>query len=367
MHADARARPMRGALLHLKSQRLVTRHGAFGLEVLRDLAARRHLLVLARGDVRTSQPLLAHVHVACTASECMAACDCDCAERLDAALAAVAAEGRGSLFYLVQEGRGAGISTAARGRMAVQATCGQITRAEAYDLIGLQASVTGYEPIPLARQLLGATAPLRLLSDDAEQAAALEAQGVAVDEVLPLRPDVVPAQALELPEEVVYFDPQPLPDAPRFLRMASHLLPLRPDPGEAPLWFRLHAYLDRESGEERCVLTCGGQREPLVRVQRDALLDRLAPEARRAWSRAARSMAAHGAGCGVFLPTELIGHGPALPDAAALALVAHHVKGRRARLALDAPGASHVERACAEALHRHGISLDPPLVLGGAP
>jgi GTP cyclohydrolase II len=364
MHADARTRPIRGALLHLESQRVVTRHGAFCVEVLRDLAARRHVLVLARGDVRTSQPLLAHVHVACTASECMAACDCDCAERLDAALAAVAAEGRGILFYLMQEGRGAGVSAAARGRMAVQATRGRITRAEAYDLIGLESSLTGCEPIPFARQLLGATAPLRLLSDDAEQAAALEAQGVAVDEVVPVRANPAPAQTLELPEEVAYFDPQPLPDAPRFLRMASHLLPVRPEAGEAPLWFRLHAYLDRESAEERCVLTCGGQREPLVRVQRDALLDRLAPQARRAWPRAARSMAAHGAGCAVFLPPQLAGHGPAVPDEAALTLVAHHVKGRRARLVVDAPGAAAVELACAEALHRRGISLDAPIVLG---
>ena len=136
MHADAQARSIRGALLHLESQRVVTRHGAFGVEVLRDLAARRHLLVLARGDVRSAQPLLAHVHVACTASECMAACDCDCAQRLDAALAAVAAEGRGLLFYLMQEGRGSGVSMAARARMAVQATRGQITRAEAYDPSG---------------------------------------------------------------------------------------------------------------------------------------------------------------------------------------------------------------------------------------
>jgi GTP cyclohydrolase II len=366
MHADARARPIRGALLHLESQRVVTRHGAFCVEVLRDLAARRALLALVRGDVRTAQPLLAHVHVGCTASECMAGCDCDCAERLDAALAATAAEGRGIVFYLMQEGRGAGVSAAARGRMAVQASRGQITRAEAYDLIGLERRFPGRESIGFALGLLGVTAPLRLRSDDAEWVAALEAQGVAVDEILPPRTGEGTAPLLELPEEVVYFDPQPLPDAARFLRMASHLLPVRAASGETPLWFRLHAYLDRESEAERCVLTCGGLREPLVRVQRDALLDRLVPEARRGWLRAARSMAAHGAGCAVFLPAALAGSGPALPDEASLDLVAHHVKGRRARLVLDAPGAAAVELACAEALHRRGISLGAPLVLGGA-
>jgi GTP cyclohydrolase II len=345
---------------------VATRHGAFCVEVLRDLAARRHVLVIVRGDVRTSQPLLAHVHVACTASECMAGCDCDCAERLDAVLASLAAEGRGILFYLMQEGRGAGIAAAARGRMVVQASRGNITRAEAYDLIGLDCSFAGCEPIRFARRLLGVTAPLRLLSDDVEQAAVLEAQGVAVAEVVPARAGAGAVQALELPEDVVYFDPHPLPDAPRFLRMASPLLPVRAAAGEEPLWFRLHAYLDRESGQERCVLTHGGLREPLVRVQRDALLERLAPEARSSWPSAARSIAAHGAGCAVFLPAQLAGQGPALPDEAALALVAHHVKGRRARLVVDAPDAAAVELACAEALHRRGISLDAPLVLGDA-
>jgi GTP cyclohydrolase II len=357
MHADARARPTQGALLHLESQRVATRHGAFRIEVLRDLAARRHVLVLVRGDVRTSQPLLAHVHV----------CDCDCAERLDAALAAVAAEGRGMLFYLMQEGRGAGIAAAARGRMVVQASRGRLTLAEAYDLIGLDRDLARCEPILFARRLLGVAAPLRLLSDDAEQAAALAAQGVAVEEVVPVSAAASAAAALALPEEVVYFDPQPLPDAPRFLRMASHLLPVRAAAGATPVWFRLHTYLDRESGEERCVLTHGGLREPLVRVQRDALLDRLAPEARRDWSGAARGIAAHGAGCAVFLPAQLAGQGPALPDEAALALVAHHVKGRRARLIVDAPDAAAVELACAEALHRRGICLDAPLVLRDAP
>jgi GTP cyclohydrolase II len=366
MHADARAKLIQGALLQLESQRVATRHGAFYVEVLRDLAARRHVLVVVRGDVRTSQPLLAHVHVACTASECMAGCDCDCAERLDAALASMAAEGRGILFYLMQEGRGAGISAAARGRMVVQASRGNITQAEAYDLMGLDCSFAGCESIRFARRLLGVTAPLRLLSDDVEQAAVLEAQGVAVAEVVPVRAAAGAAQALELPEEVVYFDPHPLPDAPRFLRMASHLLPVRAAAGEQPLWFRLHAYLDRESGQERCVLTHGGLREPLVRVQRDALLDRLAPEVRCSWPSAARSIAAHGAGCAVFLPAQLAGQGPALPDEAALALVAHHVKGRRARLVVDAPEAAAVELACAGALHRRGISLDAPLVLGSA-
>ncbi|HEY5656176.1 MAG TPA: hypothetical protein VIY27_00155 [Myxococcota bacterium] len=368
MHAEARSRPLLGALLHLESRRIATRHGPFRVEVLRDLASRRNVLALGLGDLRAPQPLLARVHGACTAGECLAGCDCDCAENLDGALAAVAAEGRGLVFYLQQEGRGAGFCAAARGRMAVQASGGILAPAEAYDLIGLEREPAREVAVAVICRLLGVAAPLRLLTGDAEEAAALEAQGVAVRESVPFAPGTPSAAsgALPLPEAVAYFDPEPLPDAPRFLRVASYLLPVRAGGSAAPLWFRVHAYLDRESGAERWVLTHGRLREPLVCLQRDALLERFALDARRRWLAAARRIAAHGAGCAVFLPVQLAGSGPALPDEAALTLMAHHVKGRRAQLLLDAADAAATERACKEPLQRRGISLAASLVLGDA-
>jgi GTP cyclohydrolase II len=388
MHAGPQARPIHGALLHVGTHRVETRRGAFPVEVFRDLVTRHCVLVLTRGDVRRAPPLLARVHLSCTAGECMGARDCDCADQLDAALAAIASEGRGAIFFLMQEGRGAGLVARARNRMIVQSSRHCISSAEAYELMGIDRDLRRYESVAFARRLLGVTAPLRLLTDDAEMAAAIEAQGLHVDALVPVggraahgeacdrasapppETDAACAGDAELPEKVSYFDPHPLPDAPRFLRMASHLLPVGV-PGEAaPLWFRLHAYLDRESGAERAVLTCGGQREPRVRFQRDALLGRIAGRAadRAAcgWHEAARHLVQHGAGCAVFLPPQLEDEGPALPDAAALALVAHHVKGRRAQLLVDASEAAAVEGACAEALHRCGIALDPSLVLGAA-
>jgi len=368
---------------------VATRRGEFTVEVFRDLVTRRHVLAIARGEVRTSPPLLASLHFSCAAGECMGACDCDCAARLDADLAAVAAEGRGVVFFLLHEGRGAGLVARARCRMIMQSSRHWIGSAEAYDLMGLDRDQRRYEPVALACRLLGVTAPLRLLTDDVEMAAAVAAEGLSVDGVVSTsEPEAheeaggapsagepesarAHAAAVELPEEVRYFDPHPLPDAPRFLRMASHLVPVRLAGEGPPRWFRLHAYLDRESGEERAVLTYGGLREPLVRIQRDALLDRIAPpapqSASRGWPEAARRLAEHGAGCAVFLPPQLEAAGPMLPDDAALALVAHHVKGRRAQLVVDAPDAGVVERACADVLHRCGISLDPSIALGSTP
>jgi GTP cyclohydrolase II len=381
MHAVPQARQICGALLHVGTHRVETRHGAFPVEAFRDLVARRFALVVTRGDARSAQPLLSRIHHSCTTGECMGACDCDCAEQLDAALAAVAAEGRGAVFVLMCEGRGAGLAARARNRMIVQSSRYVIDSAEAYDLVGIDRDLRRYEPVALAQRLLGMTAPLRLLIDDAETAAAIEAQGVRVDALVPLAacgearaprseapPEIAAIHrgAAELPENVRYFDPHLVADAPRFVRMATHLLPVGTAGAGEPMWFRLHVYLDRESGAERAVLTCGGLREPLVRFQRDALLARVAGRvARRIWSEAARRLTRHGAGCAVFLPPQLAA--APLPDAAALALAAHHVKGRRAQLVVDADRADAVQAACAEALGRCGIALAPPLVLGAAP
>ncbi|MDH5567716.1 MAG: hypothetical protein OEY15_13720, partial [Myxococcales bacterium] len=174
----------------------------------------------------------------------------------------------------------------------------------------------------------------------------------------------------EAPEPTSYFDPQPLPDAPRFVLMASYWLPIAVEETAAPQWFRLHAYLDTGALAERLVLTRGSLREPLVRIQRDALLDRLAGDAavaaKRDWLDVLRQMVSHGGGCAVLLPPELEAVGPVLPDEAALALVAHHVKGRRACLLLDAPDAHVVQLDCADKLRRCGLTLEAPRVLGQA-
>ncbi len=78
------------------------------MHVFRNLHTRAYALAICRGDIRTSAPLLARVHSACVTSEAFGGCDCDCAEQLEQALARIAEAGRGVVFYLMQEGRGAG-------------------------------------------------------------------------------------------------------------------------------------------------------------------------------------------------------------------------------------------------------------------
>src|SRR6185295_12339198 len=102
---------------------------------------------------------------------------------------------------------------------------------------------------------------------------------------------------------------------PHLVYTASYLMPLA-----GPRWFRLHAYFDLASNRERVVLTfgLGSERVPLVRVQREALVERFPLRGggplKRQWHATVRAIVDHGAGCVVF----------GGPDDSATWLLAHH-------------------------------------------
>jgi len=346
-----------GTLLAVDARPLSTPHGRFRAHRFHDLATERPVLALAYGTITGREPVLARVHSSCVTSEVYGACDCDCAEQLDAALAAIAREGRGVLFYLVQEGRGAGFAAKALDRMLVQASGNRLTTFEAFERLGLGHDHRHYDQVTAASRLLGMTAPLRLLSNNPDKLAQLRAAGVRIAGRRALEVDASPFSAhyltakslsghllaaaeptmAALPEAVTFRQPRPVRDAPHVLELASYLLPLR---ASAPAWFRLHLYLDTETRRERVVLTHGARRRrasvPVLHVQRDLLLERF-PLRRgglaREWARVRAIMVRHGAGCALFLPEGDAG------DGSAATLLANHLRGGRAIAtgALEAP------------------------------
>jgi 3,4-dihydroxy 2-butanone 4-phosphate synthase / GTP cyclohydrolase II len=346
-----------GSLLALGVRPLDTVHGRFRAHLFHNLASGQPAVAVTRGDLTGRAPLLARVHSSCITSEVYGACDCDCAEQLDAALAAVAAAGRGVLFYLTQEGRGAGFAAKARDRMLVQASGNRLTTFDAYDRLGLGHDQRRYDEVATACRLLGVSARLRVLTNNPEKLVALRAAGVAVSGHRPLAVGASPfsrhylaaksrsghlfspdtGTEATLPERVRRLRPRPVRGLPRFVELASYLLPLR-TPTPAPAWFRLHLYLDVVARRERVVLTHGlarrRQAAPLVHVQHDALLDRFPlrrPRLARMWADSRAAIVRHGAGCVLFLPAG------ESPGTATIALLARHLPGRRARWA-GAPG-----------------------------
>jgi GTP cyclohydrolase II len=329
-----------GTLVAVGRETLATRHGDFVVHRFHNCTSGTAALAVTRGDVGGAEPLCARVHSSCITSEAFGACDCDCAEQLDAAIAHIASRGRGILFYLMQEGRGAGFVAKALDRMLVQASATPLTTFEAYAHLGLPDDQRTYGEVAAMTRLLGVGGPLRLLSNNPDKVAALRAAGAIVDGTEPLR---VRASAYSqhylnakaraghtvastagidpaaLPEPVSVVDPEPLATAPRFVRLAAYLLPVR---GADAAWFRLHVYLDTVARCERVVLVHGTNGdEVLVRVQRETLLDRFAPSAprfRHGWEESVARIVAHGSGVVLFADA-----GEDLDDVAGPLLRAH--------------------------------------------
>ncbi|MBX3027400.1 GTP cyclohydrolase II [bacterium] len=354
-----------GTLLFRASRPLDTPHGRFTAHELTDLATRQPLLAVTTGACDGGEPLLARVHSSCVTSESIGSADCDCAEQLDAALARIAAAGRGVLFYLLQEGRGAGLVAKARDRMLVQASHDHVTTFDAYARMGLDRDYRRYDPVAFACAALGIAAPLHLLSNNPDKLAALRGAGVRVAGCTPLAHapspfnlaylaaksrsghalDVAdaPARAAALPEAVQVTEPAALASVPSLLAVASYLVPIAAlAPGRGVHWLRLHLYADRDSGRERVVLTVARPRaaRPLVHVHAETLHGRFPrPLATDAWRRAVERLAAHGAGATLFLLHDEPGLAAAEHAADLVAarpelvgLLAHHVGASAALL-----------------------------------
>ncbi len=368
-----------GQLLYLGARRLHTRHGEFLAHVAQNLATGAVAFAITRGDFRSGDPLLARVHSSCVTSETFGGCDCDCVEQLDAALAQIANAGRGAVFYLLQEGRGAGLVAKARDRMIVQASGHRVTTFEAYTRMGLEHDLRRYDEVGSLCRLLEIVAPLTILTNNSDKLAALRAQaGVEIggSEVLsrPASPwnqhyirskyrsghqleDPGHQRRAALPEPVVAFDPHPLPEDPRFIVMASYFLPIRPSGQEHvvdPVWFRVHAYFDLASGAERVVLSYGDAdaASPLVRIQRESLLERFplagGGAGKSLWHASVKRMVADGAGVATFVSPDgfdaRLREMPGDPVPCAR-LLSHHLRGRTIRPVLfeDEPDAERYD------------------------
>lgn len=280
---ERRALPLRSATLRLGQRRIETRHGPFALHFFRDLAEARLAMVLVRGDPATPAPLLARVHSSCLTSECLMGCDCDCAEQLEGALERIARAGRGVLVYLMQEGRGAGLSAKARDRMLVQASGNRITTFDAYAEMGLPADLRRYDAVASILAMLAIRGPLRLMTNNPEKVAAvgraLEAEKIEVANSEPIggrrspfNRDYLHAKrsaghALERPgsepgarppERVRAFDPIVHERDPSRLVTASYFLPIAlTGAGREPAveWFRSSVLVERATGRESIVLS----------------------------------------------------------------------------------------------------------------
>src|SRR5262249_3325527 len=88
---------------------LPTRYGDFRAIGYRTLIDNHEHVAIVMGDVTTAEPVLVRVHDRCVTGDVFGSMRCDCGEQLDAAMKRIAAEGRGVIVYMDQEGRGIGL------------------------------------------------------------------------------------------------------------------------------------------------------------------------------------------------------------------------------------------------------------------
>ena len=128
---------------------------------------------------------LVRVHDACATSELFGSLKCDCAEQLQSALAAIAAEPAphgGMVVYLTQEGRGIGLSNKVAA-YALQAHCGSDT-VDANRALGLPDDCREYGAVGDVCRDVGVT-QLRLITNNPRKVAALRDMGLEVVQQVP--------------------------------------------------------------------------------------------------------------------------------------------------------------------------------------
>jgi GTP cyclohydrolase II len=171
-------------ITRFSTSRLPTAHGEFRVVVYRteNLAAAgtepaiaEHVAMIM-GDV-TGAGVLARVHSSCFTGEVLGSMRCDCRAQLDAALARIAAQGRGVLVYLVQEGRGIGLGNKVR---AYQLQDEGHDTVDANLALGFDADLRSYDLAAGILRDLEVTS-VRLMTNNPKKTAGLEKAGVVVD------------------------------------------------------------------------------------------------------------------------------------------------------------------------------------------
>ena len=89
--------------------KMPTKYGFFTAYGYRNRLTGEHHVALVMGDLGDGRDVLCRVHSECLTGDTFGSLRCDCGQQFAAAMTQIAAEGRGVLLYLRQEGRGIGL------------------------------------------------------------------------------------------------------------------------------------------------------------------------------------------------------------------------------------------------------------------
>jgi len=156
--------------------------GAFRVHVFENQIDRQTHVALVLGAVADGRDVLVRVHSQCLTGDVFHSTRCDCGAQLEAAMQLIAAEGRGVLLYLNQEGRGIGLANKIR---AYELQDDGFDTVEANERLGFKADQRDYGMgVQILREL--GIRSMRLLSNNPRKLVGIEGYGLSVSEWLPL-------------------------------------------------------------------------------------------------------------------------------------------------------------------------------------
>lgn len=171
------------SVVFVAASQLPTPFCVFTMHGFLDQDTGKEHVALTLGEVANGEPVLGRMHSECLTGDALFSLRCDCGFQLEAAMRAIAEEGRGVLLYLRQEGRGIGLLNKIR---AYELQDGGADTVEANERLGFGADQRDYSICQPMLAHLGISA-IRLMTNNPRKVKALQGFGVRVVKRVPLQ------------------------------------------------------------------------------------------------------------------------------------------------------------------------------------